>query len=110
MNRILITFLVSSFLVIAYTVSVGVGSAFYVEDSYPLFERLMVPLTAPFVVAKFLFPDFETESLVLPIFLGLIGNGLLYAIPVYSILSLLHAFGKSKNISQGDPPPPPSFQ
>lgn len=95
----------------AYGAGVAIIWAFFFFEDELFIERFLTPITIPFAIADYLFPDRGEQSVAFDMVLGFGGNALIYGAPIYGILSVLQLFGKTKNdpATVTPPPPPPLF-
>lgn len=110
MKRVLFSLLISVVLVFAYGASVSIVWAFFFFEDETFIERFITPINVPFAIADSLFPDRGEDGDVLGAVLGFGGNAIIYGIPIYAFLNLLHSFRKpKKDPFTAEPPPPPTF-
>ena len=110
MKRVGISLLISIALMIVWTITAGLLLGFVFVDSEDVASLMATPLRLPDLFMDHVLAlelDYERDF-GLWLSLTAVCNIVLYAIPIYGILTILGRF-KQKPITSTEPPPPPSF-
>jgi len=111
MKRLLISFSLSLFLVIAWAVLSSILLVTVLRGNTWFLDNQSFPLMVPIGIYEF-FSPIPDGSVFLVMFLMIVGSAIIYTIPIYMLISMAARFRKSKPdrvTSSSSPPSPPSF-
>ena len=106
MKRIKLSLVISQILFVCYVLGMTFLAGVLFHDNDWVGAIAAAPLSLPEVVLYYFYP-YEL-SYGFGLLFGFVANVILYAIPIYGVLTILER-RRSRVVPYSDPPPPPTF-